>query len=155
MSEWYKNRATRPARRAGPDRAESLRARAIEVVESWGFVPSGRVWRRVDLGMGIDLLGETLHGSRLRPHRKETTNGSFCLLGVEDLLIKRSAELKHGHVADPNWRRELQRQIRILLAEYGNLLDEECLAFVARRDDVIDILADFLSHVGPAAPRRE
>jgi hypothetical protein len=34
-------------------------------------------------------------------------------------------------------------QIRILVAEYHDRMDEEYRAFVARRDDVVDSLADF------------
>src|SRR5208282_1442357 len=127
------------------------RVPAVEVIESWGFKHSGRVWRRADWNIDIDLLGEVLSGSRLKLQRRMTVYGPVYLLGVEDLLIKRLAELKHGYVSNREWRRDLQRQIRLLLSEYGNDLDASYLAFVARRDDVVDILADFRSH--SARPR--
>jgi len=132
------------------------RAPAVEAVESWGFKPSGRLWRRADWNIDIDLLGDVLLGSRLKLQQRMTAYGPVYLLGVEDLLVKRLAELKHGFVSNQAWRRDLQRQIRLLLSEYGNELDGSYLAFIARRDDVVDVLADFRSHtsVRGRAPNR-
>jgi hypothetical protein len=42
------------------------RERAIVAIESWGFVRNGRVWRREDGGVDIDLLGPNLTGIRLK-----------------------------------------------------------------------------------------
>ncbi len=118
------------------------RARAIEVVKSWGFVPNGRVWRRKDWGADIDLLGPNFSGSRLKIQVIETPYGPARLAGIEDLLAKRLAEIKHWPTTEA-WRKDLVKQIEILVGEYGDRMDEGYLAFVARRDDVEDILADF------------
>jgi len=121
------------------------RARAIKAVESWGFVPSGRVWRRKDWGIGIDLVGPRFTGNRQKVLVMETPYGPVRVAGAEDLLIKRLVELKHWPTA-PAWRESLVNQIAILTSEYGDRMDEEYLAFIAKRDDVADILADFREH---------
>jgi len=118
---------------------------AVKVVELWGFVPNGRVWRRKDWGVDIDLLGGNFTGSRKRTEIVETPYGPVRLAGVEDLLVKRLAELKHWPTS-PKWRRDLAKQVEILVAEYGDEMDEEYLTFIARRDDVVDLLADFREH---------
>ncbi|MGA7860634.1 MAG: hypothetical protein WCB19_02100 [Thermoplasmata archaeon] len=121
------------------------RPRAVKAVESWGFVPSGRVWRRKDWDIDIDLLGPKFTGNRQKILVVETPYGPMRLAGVEDLLVKRLAELKHWPTS-PTWRESLVTQIEILASEYGDKMDEEYLAFIARRDDVLDILADFRRH---------
>lgn len=118
------------------------RRAAIRAIESWGFVPSGRVWRRQDWDLDIDLLGADLKGSRENLRKMVTPYGPVSLLGVEDLLIKRLVELKHWPTS-PDWDRDLRKQVRLLLAQYGTRLNEEYLDFIAQRDDVVDILADF------------
>jgi hypothetical protein len=127
---------------------------AAKVIESWGFLRSkGKVWRRGDWNIDIDLLGDNLTGSRLKLHRRVTPYGTVYLLGVEDLLVKRLAELKHWPETDSKWRHDLQRQVRVLLSDFGDRLDEPYLAFIARRDDVTDILGDFRKHSRPRPPR--
>jgi hypothetical protein len=115
---------------------------AIEVIRSWGFEPNGRVFRRADWEVDIDIVGPRFTGSRSRIRRIETPYGPVDIAGPEDLIVKRLAELKHWQTT-PTWRTELVRQVRLLLAEYGSQLDEEYLAFAAKRDDVVDILRDF------------
>lgn len=115
---------------------------AIEVILSWGFEPNGRVFRRGDWELDIDLVGPRFTGNRLRVRRIETPYGPVDIAGPEDLIVKRLAELKHWQTS-PNWREELVRQVTLLLAEYGSQLDENYLSRVAKRDDVIDILGDF------------
>ncbi|MGP8075015.1 MAG: hypothetical protein ACLQD9_04930 [Thermoplasmata archaeon] len=129
------------------------RARALQVVRLWGFVPSGRVWRRGDWDTDIDLLGPNFTGSRLKIQVMETPYGPVRLAGVEDLLAKRLAELKHWPTT-PTWRSELVKQVEILVAEYGDRMDEEYLAFVMRRDDIVDILADFRARRHPSGTDR-
>jgi hypothetical protein len=97
----------------------SPRSRSVAIVKSWGFVPNGRVWRRPDWNVDLDLLGQDLKGSRAHLVRVETAYGPIYLLGYEDLIAKRLAELKHGHVHDPEWRRDLLKQVRLLLSEHG------------------------------------
>ncbi|MCI4347229.1 MAG: hypothetical protein L3J97_01255 [Thermoplasmata archaeon] len=118
------------------------RTLAIQVVESWGLVRTGRIWRRKDWDIDIDLVGPKFTGSRRKILVMETPYGPVRLAGVEDLLVKRLAELKHWPTA-PAWREGLVQQIEILMSEYGDKMDEEYLAFIARRDDVVDILSDF------------
>jgi hypothetical protein len=122
------------------------RVRAAEVVESWGFEQRrGRVWRREDLRIDVDLVGE-FRGSRRRAKVVETPYGPVRVACVEDMLVKRLAELKHWSMTDP-WRKQVVEQVTVLLSEYGPELDEEYMAFLARRDDVVDILADFRRNV--------
>lgn len=118
------------------------RTRAIQVVESWGLVRSGRIWRRRDWDIDIDLVGPKFTGSRHKILVLETPYGPARLAGVEDMLVKRLAELKHWPTSRA-WRESLVQQIEILLSEHGDKMDEEYMAFVARRDDVLDILVDF------------
>jgi len=118
------------------------RAKALKVVKSWGFLPNGRVWRRKDWDVDIDLLGPNFTGSRLKIQVISTPYGPVRVAGVEDLLAKRLAELKHCPTT-PLWRKDLAKQVEILISEHGNQMDDEYLAFIARRDDVVDILADF------------
>jgi len=124
----------------------TVRDEALRVVLSWGFRPSGRVFCREDWGIEIDLLGARFSGSRQRVRRIDTPYGTARVAGPEDLIVKRLAELKHWPTT-PTWRSDLVRQVSLLLAEYGGQLDEEYLASVARRDDVVDILDDFRRHV--------
>lgn len=118
------------------------RQAAIQAIVAWGFVPSGRVFRRKDWEIDIDLVGGQLTGSRSRVRRIETPYGPVGIIGPEDLIVKRLAELKHGYPT-ASWQRELVQHVSILLAEYSEKLDEEYLAAVAKRDDVVDILSDF------------
>jgi hypothetical protein len=118
------------------------RETAARAIESWGFVRrKGRVWRRDDLGMDIDLLGTDFTGSRQRIRVIATPYGPVRLSSVEDMLVKRLAELKHWQTSVA-WRKELTTQIEILAREYGDQMDEEYLASIARRDDVLDVLTD-------------
>jgi hypothetical protein len=117
-------------------------ARAADAVESWGFERRGRrVWRRADLSMDVDLVGE-FRGSRRRARIIHTPYGPVRVACVEDLIIKRLAELKHWQTAE-SWRTQLVQQVTVLLSDYGPEIDDEYLASIARRDDVVDILADF------------
>lgn len=125
---------------------------AIEVIRSWGFEPTGRVFRRSDWEVDIDLVGPRFTGSRSRVHRIETPYGPVDIAGPEDLIVKRLVELKHWQTT-PTWRADLIRQVTLLLAEYGSQLDEEYLASVAKRDEVVDILGDFRTR-GDQSPER-
>jgi len=127
------------------------RKEAAEVIESWGFVANGRIWRRRDWGVDIDLLGSRYSGSKLRIRKMQTPFGPVLLSGIEDLLVKRLAELKHWPTTR-DWRADLIKQASILIAEYSDQLDEEYLKFIARRDDVVDILGDFRARRGLATP---
>lgn len=118
------------------------RAQATRVLESWGFVRLGRVFHHEGWGLDIDLVGGRLAGSHDRVRVMETPYGPVGILGPEDLVVKRLAELKHWNTPG-EWRDELVHQIEALLAEYGSQLDEEYLLVVAKRDDVSDILQDF------------
>lgn len=121
---------------------------AARALESWGFARrSGRLWTREVWGIDIDLLGVGFTGSRRLLRRFETPYGPVLLAGVEDLVAKRLVELKHWDTS-PTWRADLERQVTILIAEYNNQFDEEYLAFIAKRDDIVDILSDFRRHVG-------
>jgi hypothetical protein len=130
------------------------RERAAAVIESWGFVRKGRIWRREDWKVDIDLLGARLTGSRNKLRTFETRYGPVRVAAVEDLLVRRLAELKHWPTT-PNWRVGLVKQVRILMAEYGDQMDEEYLGHVARRADVDDILADFRARRGRSKDRRD
>ncbi|MFY9717945.1 MAG: hypothetical protein WAK40_08475 [Thermoplasmata archaeon] len=119
---------------------------AAQEVESWGFVrQKGRVWRREDLGMDVDLVG-AFRGSRRRAKIIDTPYGPVRVACVEDMLIKRLAELKHWPMSEA-WRTQVVKQVAVLLEDYGRELDEKYIAFLARRDDVIDILGDFRRNV--------
>jgi hypothetical protein len=120
----------------------TARARAIEVVESWGFERTGRIWRRPDWDFDVDLVGPSLMGSHQKILVFDTPYGPARVAGVEDLLVKRLVELKHWPTS-PAWRESLVTQVEILLSEFRDKLDEEYLAFIARRDDVVDLLSDF------------
>lgn len=120
----------------------TLRDPAIETLLSWGFKRTGRVFRRPDWEMDIDIVGPQFTGSRLRVRRIETPYGPVDIAGPEDLIVKRLAELKHWKTT-PAWRADLVRQVSLLLAEYGSQLDEKYLSLIAKRDDVVDILDDF------------
>lgn len=115
---------------------------ATEVVLSWGFKPNGRVFRRDDWEMDVDLVGNNFTGSRRQTRRFATPYGEVEVAGPEDLIIKRLVELKHWPTT-PSWREDLIRQVTLLIAEYGDEMDEGYLSFVAKRDDVVDILDDF------------
>ena len=115
---------------------------AAKAILSWGFEANGRVFRRSDWEVDIDLVGPQYTGSRFRVRRIETPYGPVDIAGPEDLIVKRLAELKHWQTS-PAWREELIRQVTLLLAEYGSQLDEDYLSRVANRDDVTDILGDF------------
>ncbi|MCI4373642.1 MAG: hypothetical protein WBG19_02660 [Thermoplasmata archaeon] len=118
------------------------RSSAPNVVESWGFVRrNGRVWRREDLRLDIDLLRE-FRGSRKRSLLVETPHGAVRVACPEDMIVKRLAELKHWPTT-PAWRRRIGEQVTVLLGEYGGSLDEEYLTIRARREEVEDLLADF------------
>jgi hypothetical protein len=118
------------------------RIRAIPIVESWGFVPEGRIWWRSDWKIAVDLVGSNYTGSRIRTQLIQTKYGPVRLAGVEDLVIKRLAEAKH-------WRsEEALRQAIMLSSEYSGRMDEAYLDDRARREDVVDILADLRSRIG-------
>jgi hypothetical protein len=129
------------------------RKRAIRAVESWGFVRTGRVWRREDWKLDIDFLGSNLTGSRLKLRTYDTPYGPVRVAAVEDLLVRRLAELKHWPTT-PKWRNDLIKQVRILVAEYDDKMDEEYLGIIARRENVLDILADFRRHAGVSTSAR-
>lgn len=122
------------------------RPAAAGVLESWGFVRRhGRVWRRADLPMDVDLL-VGFNGSRARAVAVDTPYGAIRIAAVEDLLIKRLIELKHWR-PDPPWRVELLRQIETLVREHGDALDEDYLRRRARREQVSDVLREIRSHI--------
>ena len=121
------------------------RSDAEKVVRSWGFKPSGRVYRRADWDIDIDLVGGSYTGSRQRVRRLETPYGPVGIAGPEDLIVKRLVELKHWPTS-MEWREDIIRQVSLLLQEYSSSLDERYLRFLAKRDDIEDILADFRDH---------
>jgi hypothetical protein len=111
-------------------------------IESWGFRrQKGRVWRRDDLRIDVDLLHE-FRGSRVRALQVETPYGPVRVACPEDMIVKRLAELKHWPTT-PAWRARLVEQVRVLLVEYRDRLDLEYLEKRARREDISDILSDF------------
>lgn len=121
---------------------------AERAVGSWGFFRSGRLWRRDDWNIDLDLLGTSFHGSRSRRRFIQTRYGPVYVTGAEDLIAYRLSELKHrdpakGFGGGSAWRNELVQHVQILLAEYDGKLDEEYLASLAKRDDIVDILATF------------
>lgn len=124
---------------------------AEKALRRWGFLPAGRLWRRADWAIDVDLLGTRLVASRLKLRRVETPYGPALVAGAEDLIAYRLAELKYWQ-GPKRWRDEIVRHVTILLSEYGDQLDEEYLAFVARRDGIEDVLGDFRNHFGSAAP---
>jgi hypothetical protein len=122
------------------------RSTAADAIESWGFERrKGRVWRRADLSMDVDLVGE-FSGSRRRARVIDTPYGPVRVACVEDLIVKRLAELKHWQTAK-SWRNTLVQQVTVLLSDFGPEIDDAYLASVARRDDIVDILADFRRNV--------
>lgn len=127
------------------------RDRVIGVVESWGFRPSGRIWRRKDWNIDIDLLGSDLRGQRRKLRRFETPYGPVYATGVEDLIAYRLSEFKHGYGGGPEWKDEVAEHVSILLEEYGDQLDEEYMAFLAKRDRIADVLAEFRRRAGRRA----
>lgn len=129
------------------------RAAGVRALEDWGFVQRSRIWRREDWGIDVDLLGAKLSGNRERTTLVETPYGPVRLLGVEDALVKRLVELRYWKTS-PSWRADLQRQVELLLAEYGDRMDEEYLSFVARRDGVLDVLTEYRSGSSPTAGAR-
>jgi hypothetical protein len=124
---------------------------SAQALAEWGFQRAGRIWRREDWGIDVDLRGPNLIGSRERTLLVETPYGPVRILGVEDLLIKRLVELKYWPTS-PGWREDLEHQVEILLAEYGDRFDESYLAFLARRDGVVDILAGYRGMTARAIP---
>jgi hypothetical protein len=122
------------------------RTSAAEAIESWGFERrKGRLWRREDLGIDVDLVGE-FRGSRRRAKIIATPYGDVRVACVEDMVLKRLAELKHWQTGEA-WRDQIVEQVTVLLADYGPEIDEIYLESLARRDDVVDILADFRRNV--------
>lgn len=121
---------------------ETAVATSDRVVQSWGFARRGRRWRRDDWELDIDLLGPNLTGSRSRIRHFSTPFGRVSVIGAEDLIAKRLAELKHWPTT-PRWRAQLVEQVRALLTQAAVPIDESYLSAVARRDDIVDILADF------------
>jgi len=118
------------------------RAPAADAIEAWGFERrKGRVWRRDDLGIDVDLVGE-FRGSRRRAKIVVTPYGTIRVACVEDLIAKRLAELKHWQTGT-TWRNQIVEQVTVLLADYGPEIDWIYLGSIAQRDDVVDILADF------------
>ncbi len=113
---------------------------AERVVQAWGFVRSGRRWRREDWELDLDFVGPRLSGSYLKTQRFSTPYGPVRVLGVEDLIAKRLVELKHW-TSSPEWREQLLRQVSALFEQNARSLDHSYLEFVARRDDIVDILA--------------
>jgi hypothetical protein len=115
---------------------------AAAAIEAWGFVRrKGRVWRREDLQIDVDLLPH-FTGSRNRTLLIETRYGPVRVACPEDMIIKRLAELKHWPTGG-EWRAQLVDQVTVLLAEYTGRIDEAYLEDRARREDVADILLDF------------
>ena len=121
---------------------DTPRAAASRALESWGFSRVGKNWRRQDWEIEIDLRGPAFKGSRAKARQFETPYGTVFVAGPEDLLVKRLAELKHGPTSS-SWREALLRQITVLLSAEDLSWDEKYLEFIARRDDVIDLLAGF------------
>jgi hypothetical protein len=126
---------------------------AGRVIESWGFAKSGRVWRREDWDIDIDLVGRDLTGSYSHVRTTETPFGPVGVIGVEDLIAKRLAELKHWRSSSVGqWRKELIEQVDILFIEHQSRIDEAYLDAIARRYVIEDILGDFRRRLGIGPP---
>lgn len=123
----------------------SMSRNAGRTLESWGFVKRGRVWRREDWNLEVDIVSSWMAGSYAHRSTVETPFGPVKVIGVEDLIVKRLAELKGSRPS--KWRRELVSQIEILLLQFGDRLDGTYLAETAHRERVSDILADFRRRV--------
>lgn len=117
-------------------------ATSDRVVQAWGFVRRGRRWRRDDWELDLDLLGPNLTGSRSKMQVFSTPYGRVSVIGPEDLVAKRLAELKHWPTT-PAWREQLVAQVGALLTQTEFPIDELYLSSVAARDDITDILGDF------------
>ena len=121
---------------------------AREVIETWGFERTkGQVWRREEIATDIDLVGRNFTGNPRKARTFTTPYGAVLVAAVEDLIAKRLSELKHWPTR-PEWRKRLEEQATILLE--GSGLDEEYLAFLAKRDDIADIMSDFRRRIGSA-----
>jgi len=124
------------------------RAAAIPVLQGWGFSNrQGRTWRRADLAVDIDLVPGELTGSLRRSPTFQTPYGPVRVLGVEDLVLKRLAELQHWESSRER-RIQLVEQLDMLLARPG--LDEAYLDEMAPKQNVVRILADFRSRAREA-----
>lgn len=137
------------------------RSEAIKVVESWGFVRAGRIWWHEDWKIEIDLLRSPYTGSREHLQTIQTPYGPVLLAAIEDLIVKRLAELKHWQNL-PAREEDLMKQAELLAVEYAGRLDEGYLDALARRYDTADVLAALrrrvetrLPGVEPAIDRRE
>lgn len=114
---------------------------AYQVLESWGFVKVGRIWRRSDWNVEVDIVSSWLTGSESHRSIIQTRFGPVMVIGPEDLIVKRLAELKGSRPSQ--WTREMVYHVRTLLDQFGDRLDEHYLQETARRIGVTDILADF------------
>ncbi|MGD0250180.1 MAG: hypothetical protein ABSB97_04760 [Thermoplasmata archaeon] len=123
------------------------RPAAIKVVESWGFIRTGRIWWREDWNIEIDLARPPYTGSREHLQTIQTPYGPVLLAAIEDLIVKRLAELKHWQ--NSRAREEgLMRQAEQLAVEYADRLDEGYLDSLARRYDTADVLVALRRRVG-------
>ena len=67
---------------------------------AWEFSPGEglRAWVNDELGLAVDMVGDTLSGSLDRVTTITTDYGPASIIGVEDLILKRLASAKHWRV---------------------------------------------------------
>jgi hypothetical protein len=123
----------------------ATRAQAIPILESWGFRTLGRTWFHEGWKLDVDLVNapSSYTGSKSRIREIATRYGPVRVTAPEDLIIRRLAEAKHRQ----GRQQETFEQALMIATEYAGDLDEAYLDQQARREDVVDILAELRRQV--------
>jgi hypothetical protein len=128
------------------------RARVTAVLARWGFKDEGKLWSKKAWDLYPDVMEQKPSGSWRLTQIVSTSLGSFRIIGVEDLIVRRVRE----SIAWQN-REEAFAQA-ILLARHSDIdaVDWEYIRFFANREGWLRQLAELrrLAEVGKGGAER-
>lgn len=112
------------------------------VLSGWHFEDKGMLWIQKVWKLAVDVRGDVYSGSRYRLSTIQTPFGPVLVAGIEDLIVKRLAEVKHWHV------KAALEEAALLWTTNRDRVDELYLEEQATSYDVLDVLSDLRKTVG-------